>query len=228
LLILVLADAELELVPKELQDHSSVIRNAKKRRKSPPKILLDSSLHRYAFKDEAEVLRRGRPDIVQFFLTLCLDSVVNAEGNLTTLVHTRNNELIEVSPGTRPPKSYNRFVGLMEDLFDKGAVPEKKPLMTMTKDVTLETALKKYKPETTICLSPDGEQVDPAAMFEDVRRPVACIIGGFPEGDYSSPARDLSDRVMSISPHLLKVWTVASNILVNYNQSEKTYKRASH
>lgn len=228
MLILVLADAELELVPKEFQNHPSVIRNAKKRRKSPSKILLDSSLHRFAFEDEAEALRRGRPDIVQFFLTLCLDSIANAEGNLTTLVHTRNNELIEISPDTRPPKSYNRFVGLMEDLFEKGAVPERKPLMTMTRDVTLERVLKKHEPETTICLSPDGEQVDPAVMFEDVRRPVACIIGGFPEGDYSSPARDFSDQVISISPHLLKVWTVASNILVSYNQSEKTYKRAHH
>lgn len=223
MLIMILADAELELVPEDLCNHPSVIKNAKRRKKKPSKILLDSSLHRFAFKDEAEALRRGRPDIVYSFLLLCIDSMANAEGNLTTLVHTRNDELIEFSPKTRLPKSYNRFVGLMEDLFDKGSVPDRKPLIVMTKNMTLEGILKKLKPETTICLSPDGEPVDLIPLFRDVKKPVACIVGGFPEGGYSSPALELSDKAISISPHLLKVWTVASNILVSYNESEKPY-----
>ncbi len=224
MLIMILADAELELVPKELQVHPSVIKNAKRRRKSPSKLLLDSSLHRSAFKDEASALRRGRPDIVQFFLSLCLDSIPNAEGKLTTMVHTLNNELIEVSHDMRMPRSHNRFVGLMEELLDKGQVPDKKPLMRITRNVDLEYVLKKVEPRTTICLAPDGELVETVSLFEDLKGPIACIIGGFPEGDYSSPAKELSDRVVSISPHLLKVWTVTSNILVSYNQSEKTYK----
>jgi rRNA small subunit pseudouridine methyltransferase Nep1 len=194
---MILADAELELVPKELQAHPSVIKNAKRRRKTPSKLLLDSSLHRHAFKDQDEALRRGRPDIIQFFLSLCL---------------------------LRMPRSHNRFVGLMEELFDKGAVPDKKPLMTLVKNMTLEAVLKKHQPDTTICLSPDGKPVDLLPLFGDIRKPVACIIGGFPEGDYSSPAKELSDQVVSISPHLLKVWTVTSSILVSYDQSEKTYK----
>jgi len=224
LLIVILADAELELVPEEFWGHRSVIKNAKRRKKKPSKMLLDSSLHQSAFKDETEAQRRGRPDIVYSFLSLCLDSIANAEGKLTTVVHTRNDELIEVAPDTRLPKSYSRFVGLMEDLFDKGVVPEKKPLLTMTKNMTLGNVLERYKPETTICLSPDGEMVDLIPLFSEVERPVACIIGGFPEGDFSSPAAQLSDMVVSISSHLLKVWTVASNILVCYQESEKTYK----
>ncbi len=223
MLIMILADAELELVPEELWNHPSVIKNAKRRKKKPSKILLDSSLHRFAFQEEAEALRKGRPDIVYSFLSLCIDSIANAEGKLKTLVHTKNNELIEFSPETRVPKSYNRFVGLMEDLFDKGSVPDRKPLIVMTSDMTLEGILKKFKPETTICLSPDGEPVDLIPMFREVKKPVACIVGGFPEGDYASPSVELSDRAVSISTHLLKVWTVASNILVSYHESEKPY-----
>ncbi len=224
MLIMILADAELELVPESLCNHPSIIRNAKKRKKKPSKILLDSSLHLSAFKDEAEAQRRGRPDIVYSFLLLCIDSITNAEGNLTTLVHTRNDELIEFQPNTRIPKSYNRFVGLMEDLFDKGAVPERKPLISMTKDMTLEKVLKRFQPKTMICFSPEGELVDLIPLFGDVEEPVACIVGGFPEGDYSSPAVKLSDKSVSISSHMLKVWTVTSNILIGYQESEKTYK----
>lgn len=223
MLIMIIADAELELVPEELWEHPSIIKNAKRRKKKPSKMLLDSSLHRSAFKDEAEAQRRGRPDIVYISLNLCLDSIANAEGKLTTLVHTRNDELIEFSSKTRLPKSYNRFVGLMEDLFDKGSVPDRKPLIKLTKNMTLEGILKKYKPETTVCLSPDGEPADLVPLFREVKKPVACIVGGFPDGDYASPAVKLSDRAVSISTHLLKVWTVASNILVSYNESDKPY-----
>jgi rRNA small subunit pseudouridine methyltransferase Nep1 len=225
---MILADAELELVPEELWNHRSVIRHAKKRRKKPSKILLESSLHHSAFKDPAEAERRGRPDIVHFFLTLCLDSIANAEGKLTTLVHTRNDELIEISPDTRLPKNYNRFIGLMEDLFDKGSVPKGKPLLAITKKMTLEKVLKKCNPATTICLSPDGETADLVPLFREIKKPIACMVGGFPEGDFSSPAKELADKVVSISPHLLKVWTVASIILVSYEESEKTYKQPSH
>ncbi|UCD91848.1 MAG: 16S rRNA methyltransferase [Methanobacteriota archaeon] len=224
MLDLILADTELELVPEELASHPSIVKNAKKRGKSPSKILLDISLHRSAFGDSPEVERRGRPDIPYIVLALCLDSIANAERKLTTLIHTRNDELIEISPRLRLPKRYNRFVGLMEDLFEKGAVPEGKPLLTITRNMTLEKVIEKCSPETTICLSPDGEPGDLIPLFNEVKKPFTCIIGGFPEGDYTSPAKELSDRVVSISPHLLKVWTVASNILVSYEQSEKTYK----
>jgi len=223
-LVLILADTELELVPEELANHPSIVKNARKRGKTPSKILLDISLHRSAFGDSSDVERRGRPDIAYFVLTLCLDSIANAEGKLTTLIHTRNDDLIEVSPKLRPPKRYNRFVGLMEDLFDKGAVPEGKPLLTITRNMTLEKVLEKCNPKTTVCLSPDGEPADLVTLFNDVEETVACLVGGFPEGDFTSPAKELSDRVLSISPHLLKVWTVASNILVSYNLSDKTYK----
>ncbi len=224
MLIMILADAELELVPQEMLEHPSVIRNAKRRKKKPSKLVLDSSLHRSAFKDEADAQRRGRPDIVYAFLSLCLDSIPNKEGKLTTLVHTRKDEMIEFSPDYRLPISHHRFVGLMEDLFDKGAVPPGKPVMRMTKQMPLENILKKCSPGTTICLSPSGEPADLLTLFGEVKAPVACILGGFPEGDYASPAVELSDRAVSISPHLLKVWTVASHVLVSYNQADKTYK----
>lgn len=225
MLTIILADAELEIVPEELWNHPSVIKNAKRRKKKPSEILLDVSLHQHAIEDPEEAKRRGRPDIVYVVMTLCLDSIANAEGNLTILVHTRNDELIEISPKTRSPKSYNRFVGLVEDLFEKGAVPEGKPLLTLARNMTLKDVLRKVKAKTTICLAPDGEMTELTSLFQQSEEPIACIVGGFPNGDYKSPARELSDRIVSISPYLLKVWTVASNILVNYQESKKTYKQ---
>lgn len=223
MLMMILADAELELVPQKLWNHPSIIRNAKKRKKKASELLLDSSIHSSALGKEDRG-RRGRPDIVYSFLSLCLDSIANLERKLITIVHTRNNDLIRISPSARLPISHHRFVGLMERLFDKGAVPQTRPKMILEEGRTLEKILESLKPKTTISLSPDGEFAELTSLFKEVEKPVAVIIGGFPEGDYLSPVSDLSDRMVSISPHLLKVWTVVSHVLVSYNQADKTYK----
>ncbi|HKZ99119.1 MAG TPA: hypothetical protein VJ326_05980 [Thermoplasmata archaeon] len=61
MLTLVLADAELELVPSEIAGHPAVHSSAKKRGRSPTSLLLDSSLHHPALRDMPEP-RRGPPD----------------------------------------------------------------------------------------------------------------------------------------------------------------------
>ena len=48
---LLLADSELEMVPRELWSHPAVVQNAKKRGKKPSQVLLDASLHHSAFRD---------------------------------------------------------------------------------------------------------------------------------------------------------------------------------
>ena len=67
--------------------------------------------------------RRGRPDIVHFALLEALGSPLNKERLLQTYVHTLKNHVITISPETRLPRNYDRFVGLMEQLFELGQVP---------------------------------------------------------------------------------------------------------
>lgn len=216
---MLLADAELELVPPQIQGHASVRASAMKRGKSPSKILLDSSLHHPALSKVPEGERRGRPDIVHIFLLLCLDSILNLEGKLQTIVHTRNNEVIYISGETRFPKNYNRFVGLIEDLFEKKVVPsEEAPLLTLTSDTTLEDILEEVKSHP-IAFSQEGKLVDLRSHFKKIKGDVVSILGGFPYGDFLSPVKELCDEVVSIDKSSLKVWTVASEILVSYRES---------
>jgi rRNA small subunit pseudouridine methyltransferase Nep1 len=171
-----LADAELELIPQEIRFHPVIQRSGKKRRKSPRQMLLESDLHKSALRKLDGGDRRGRPDIVHFFLLLAMDSILNKKRVLRTLIHTRNDQLISVQPETRIPRNYNRFVGLIEDLFQRRAVPPEEPLLTH----------------------------------------VAVIIGGFPEGDFISPAEDIADRSVSIFSEELTVWTVTSEVLARF------------
>ena len=76
MLSLVIAESALELVPKELQSHNSVIASARRFNKKPSEILLDISWHFAAMKGIKNEIKRGRPDLVHFSLleacSICL------------------------------------------------------------------------------------------------------------------------------------------------------------
>lgn len=220
-LTLILADAELELVPGALTGHPAVRTSAKKRGRSPAAILLDSSFHHPALKKFPEGERRGRPDIAHLFTLLCLDSVLNAQGQLRTIIHTRNDEVIRFAPETRIPKNYPRFVGLMEDLFQKGAVPEDKPLLTLERGVPLERLLAGFS-EPKWAFKEGGESVNLWTEFARLEGGLVAVLGGFPHGDFRSPVTKLCDRMVSIHDEPLRAWTVTSEILVAYRQRPAT------
>jgi rRNA small subunit pseudouridine methyltransferase Nep1 len=220
MLTFVLADAELELVPENLRGHPSVRASARKRGKSPTAILLDSSLHHPALRRAEEGERRGRPDIAHVVLILCLDSILNLEGGLRLFVHTRNDDVIQFAPETRLPKNYVRFVGLMEDLFEKGEVPEEEPLIKMDHGVSLEQLLSKLGGEAW-AFAEGGETVDLAAEFSRHGGDLVAVIGGFPHGTFRSPVATLCKRVLSIHPKPLKAWTVASEVLVAFRRPSR-------
>jgi len=214
-LTLVLADSELELVPVEAQRHPVVRSYAKKRGRSPASTLLDSSFHHPALKKVREGERRGRPDIVHIVLVTAMDSILNLEGQLRVFVHTRNDEVIQVAPETRVPKNYTRFTGLVEDLFEKGDVPEETPLFHMDRGLTLKDLLGRLG-GTRWAFAEDGETIDLASAIVEVRGDLVAVVGGFPHGRFRSPILEVCDRVVSIHAGPLKAWTVVNEILVGY------------
>lgn len=220
MLTLILADAEVEVVPSPLQGHAAVRTSARKRGRSPAAILLDSSLHHPALRSFPEGERRGRPDIAHLFALLCLDSVLNARGQLRTIIHTRNDDVLRFEPETRLPKTYPRFVGLLEDLFAKGAVPEGRPLLTLERGVTLAKLLAEFTAPKWV-FKEGGEPVDLWAEFSGLEGDLVAVVGGFPHGDFRSPVAELCDRVVSIHEKPLRAWTVTSEILVAYRQQAR-------
>jgi len=128
---LVLAEAPLETVPRELWGHPSVARHARKRGRPPRDILLDAAMHHQAMRRLPGREYRGRPDIVHVTLLVALDAPLCRHTGCRLLVHTVGDLVIEVDPSTRLPRNYLRFTGLMEQLLREGRIPPgaEKPLM---------------------------------------------------------------------------------------------------
>lgn len=220
----VLADSELELIPKEIVEERCVLNNARARGKAPEKMLLDASHHHPAFNKLRESDRRGRPDITHFFLMLCLDSDLSVAGRLRAFVHTRNNDVIAVNPETRLPPNYPRFVGLIETLYEKQVVPSaENALLELRQGVTLDTLVNALKPDAVIVLEQAGERTDTLAdkMAEVEGERIVVIIGGFSKGTFRSDLSKLKPKRYSLGDRMMKVWTVTAKVLCSIEASER-------
>lgn len=218
MLTLLLADSELEMVPQALTGHLQVQQSARRLGVNPRRMLLDSSLHHAAMRTLDEGRRRGRPDLVHLFLLTCLESLLNRARQLQVLVHTRENHLIRVRPETRLQRNYNRFCGLIQQLFETGKVPLEQALLTLEKGRDLAGVVAELRPERTLLLDPQGTSQKPWEIFSpaDGSRNVLGIVGGFPSGDFRSPLP--SGERLSLGPELLPVWTVAAELVINYER----------
>jgi rRNA small subunit pseudouridine methyltransferase Nep1 len=220
MLHLILADSELEQVPKEIAKHPAVQSLARKRGRRPTELILNSSFHHPAMKKLQDAGRRGRPDIVHFSLLTALDSPLNQEGGLMFHVHTRDNHIISVDPSAELPRMYNRFEGLMEQLFLTMQVPPEKPLLRLEKS-SIEELVKKIKPKRVIVFSEKAPRKKVDELFSGLsfKDDVCAIIGGFPHGDYLSNVRELAQDVVSISPKTLTAPVVIARIIHSYEMS---------
>jgi rRNA small subunit pseudouridine methyltransferase Nep1 len=213
MLHVVLAEAEVELIPRELWNHRAILAYAKRRGKAPGKCLLDSSLHHAAMRALPEHERRGRPDIVHLTLLCLLGSILNKEGLLRVYVHTRNDEVIYIKPETRLPRNYNRFVGLVEKLFEV----EEDILLRMRK-LGIEELIKEINPSHTIIMDEGGAPVTPSEFAEKLQENTCIIIGAFPHGGFRKSYAFVDER-LCIYEQPLDAWTIANEVTCLYEYS---------
>ncbi len=175
--VFVFLESSLELVPKSIAKHPSVIADARRRKKRPTEIILDDSKHHLAMKGLKNREKRGRPDILHYCLLLLLDSPFSADFDI--YVHTVNGKIIWINNETRLPRNYNRFVGLMEDLFKKKVILSEGKVLLKILDAKLEDILRNKK---VVLLDEKGEE---CSMEKLLSENFAVCIGTFPHGTFS-------------------------------------------
>jgi rRNA small subunit pseudouridine methyltransferase Nep1 len=222
MLTIILAESELELIPSQIMSYPAVTSYAKQRNKKPKGLILDSSFHHSAMKELPEGARRGRPDIVHIFLLNSLESILNKKGRLKIIIHTRNNEAIFIDPKTRIMRSYNRFIGLFEQLFEKRKiVTEEKTLIELKENFSLEKIVENENHDFVITFSENGKIVELSDYLVNLKnkkiKNILCIIGGFPHGDFHSEISKYSDDVISIFEEKLNAWSVSNELITFFN-----------
>jgi len=217
----ILAESALETIPRQLWSDPLIRRYSEKRGKGAEFLLLDRSYHHAAMKSLPWSEKRGRPDIVHFSLLEALGSPLNKEGLLQVYVHTISNCIISINPETRLPRNYDRFVGLVEQLFKLGHIPSNGPiLLTLTENTTLPRLVKKIKPDCTVAFSRTGDfktLQESVSTFTGTKNPLA-IVGGFPHGTLSDDSLKLADQIVAIDREMLETWTLTARIVYEYEK----------
>ncbi len=231
MLNLIFAESALETVPRSLWNHPSVLKRAKALGKKPGETLLDRTYHHRAMLRLKDALKRGRPDIIHFALLEALGTPLNKEGLLRVYVHAVDSHIITIAPEVRLPRNYDRFVGLIEQLYKENKVPlSGQPLLKVRRGV-LKDIISEINPSYIMVFTRKGEPkiLKDAVEILSKRSNSLIIIGAFPHGHFSDETVEMADLCVSIDPEILDVWTVTSRVIYEFEKhiglQEKRLKR---
>jgi rRNA small subunit pseudouridine methyltransferase Nep1 len=218
LLSLVIAESALELVPKELQRHNSVIASARRFNKKPSEILLDISWHFAAMKGIKNEIKRGRPDLVHFSLLEACSIPLYFENKLDVFVHTIDDKVISVGQNVRLPKSYHRFIGLVEKLYATGRIEENNNTLLEIKEMNFENLIKKINPKQTIALSSKGIKSSYQKVAEEINDNTCLVVGGFSKGQFFDKNKDYFNKIVLVDKNPLEAHIIISRVLYEYEK----------
>ncbi len=213
MLSLVLAESALELVPKELQKHNSVLAYSKKIGKRPSQVLLDISWHFAAMKGITDVIKRGRPDLIHLCLIEVCTIPLYFEKKLRVYVHTIDDKVIFIGENVRLPKSYHRFVGLIEKLYSAGKIEEGGKKLLEIKDMTFSDLIDKIDAKNVIGLSTKGRASSYEKLAQNINKDSCIVIGGFSKGHFSDKILKKIDDLVSVDKNSLEAHVVISRLL---------------
>ena len=218
-LSLILAESSLELIPKEIQNHPSVISHSKKLGKPASNILLDNSWHYAAMKGIQNENKRGRPDIVHFSLLEACSIPLYFEKKLSIYIHTLNDKVIKVGDDIHLPKSFHRFAGLIEKLFyEKRIESEGKNLLEIN-DMSLSKLLEEIEPKNVVGLSSVGKPSSFCDVAKALTENSCVIIGGFQKCHFSDSTVSTIDQLVCIDSKSLESHIITARILYEYEKT---------
>lgn len=218
MLSLILVESALELVPKELQNHNSVIAYSKRVNKKPSEVILDVSWHFAAMKGIKNEIKRGRPDLIHFCLLEACSIPLYFENKLRIYVHTIDDKVIFLGENVRLPKSYHRFVGLIEKLYSTGIIEESGKKLLEIKKMDFGKLIDKIAPKEIIGLSEKGASSSYEKLAKTITKDSCIVIGGFPKGHFSDQIVKKINNLVSVDKNPLEAHVIISRILYEYEK----------
>lgn len=219
MLSLIITEAPLELVPKKLRNHPSVVAHANRQGKKPSEILLDNSWHFAAMKGIENEIKRGRPDIVHICLLESCSIPLFFDNKIQIFVHTINEQVISIGSGIRLPKSYHRFVGLFEKLFLEKEIKSNEKILLKLEDMTFSELIEMINPKEVIGFSLEGEESSFDEISSKLDENSCIVIGGFQKGHFSNSIIKNLTQLKKIGKDSLEAHIVISRILYEYEKT---------
>ena len=218
MLSLILAESALELVPKELQSHNSVLAHSRRVNKKPSEIILDVSWHFAAMKGIKNEIKRGRPDLIHFCLLEACSIPLYFENKIRIYVHTIDDRVIFLGENVRLPKSYHRFVGLIEKLYSTGIIEEGGKKLLEIKKMDFCKLIDKIAPKKIIGLSEKGASSSYEKLAKTISKDSCIVVGAFSKGHFSDQIVKKINNLVSVDKNPLEAHVIISRVLYEYEK----------
>lgn len=219
MLSLVIAEASLELVPRELYKHNAITAYCRKMGKRPSEILLDNSWHFGAMKGIPNEIKRGRPDLVHFCLLEACTIPLYQEDEISVYVHTIDDKVVTVGERVRFPKSYHRFAGIMEQLFATKKIESDGQTLFQMNNMSFSELIDELDPDQVIGLSSEGKKSSYESVAKTCTDETCLVIGGFPKGEFFDSTKDRIDSLFSVDENPLEAHVVVARTLYEYEKT---------
>jgi rRNA small subunit pseudouridine methyltransferase Nep1 len=216
---LIISESALELVPFELEDHPSVISHARKLGKYSSEILLDNSWHFAAMKGIKNEIKRGRPDLVHFSILEATTIPLYLQNKLNLFVHTIDDKVIHFGKNVHLPKSYHRFEGVIEKLYQEKKITVKNELLLEIKDQTFLELIDEINPLKIIGFSTEGQLSSYEKIAAQILDNSCIVIGGFQKGHFSDSVQNKITDLFSIGNESFEGHVIVSRILYEYEKT---------
>jgi len=216
---LILAESSLELVPSELQHHPSVIAHARKLGKHPSEILLDNSWHFAAMKGIENEMKRGRPDLVHFSILEATTIPLYLQDKMKLYVHTLDDKVISFGKNVHIPKSYHRFEGVIEKLYQEKEITTKDDVLLEIKEKTFSELLDEINPSKVLGFSTAGDNSTYEKIAKDIPDDACIVIGGFQKGHFSDLIENKITDLYSVGDESFEGHVVVARMLYEYEKT---------
>jgi len=217
---LVLSESSLELVPTELKHHPSIISHARKLGKHPSEILLDNSWHFAAMKGIDNELKRGRPDLVHFSILEATTIPLYLKNKIKLYVHTLDDKVISFGENVHIPKSYHRFEGVIEKLYqDKKITTKDDELLLEIKEKTFSELIDEINPSKVIGFSTNGTKSTYEKIVKEITDNTCIVLGGFQKGHFSDFVENKITELYSVGDESFEGHVVIARMLYEYEKT---------
>ena len=216
---LIISESALELIPFELEDHPSVISHAQKLGKYSSEILLDNSWHFAAMKGIKNEIKRGRPDLVHFSILEAITIPLYIQNKLNLFVHTIDDKVIYFGKNVHLPKSYHRFEGVIEKLYQEKKIVSKNKLLLELKEQTFSELINEINPSKIIGFSTEGKLSSYEKIAAQISDNSCIVLGGFQKGHFSDSIQNKITDLYSVGDESFEAHVVASRILYEYEKT---------
>ncbi|MGV7226538.1 MAG: ribosome biogenesis protein [Nitrosopumilus sp.] len=217
---LILAESSLELIPSELKHHPSVVSHAQKLGKRPSEILLDNSWHFAAMKGIENELKRGRPDLVHFSILEATTIPLYLQNKMKFFIHTLDDKVISFSQNVHIPKSYHRFEGVMEKLYqEKKIITKDNDILLEIEEKTFSELLDEINPSKVIGFSTKGTKNNYEKIAKEINDHTCIVLGGFQKGHFSDSIANKFTEIYSVGDESFEGHVVAARMLYEYEKT---------